>query len=62
MIDAATSLGKSTIYTATTDGVVVVDGEMIRVRDGDALPYPLARVIETPPEKITARFGRHPRG
>lgn len=62
MNDAIPSLGKSTLYTATTDGVVVVDGEVMHVRAGDVLPYPLAHVIERPPEKITARFGRHPRG
>lgn len=46
------------IYTAMTDGLVVVDGKMVSVKAGDSLPYPYARVIE--PTK--RRYRRHPKG
>jgi hypothetical protein len=48
------------IYTAMTDGVVVIDGETVAVKAGDDLPYPYAVVMDAEPPRHPYR--RHPRG
>lgn len=48
------------VDVAPTDGLIVVDGIPVKVRAGDPLPYPCARVM--PASKPRPRYRRHPKG